>query len=98
MEAAIADFNEAITLAPDARDPYLDQGIAYEALGDWTKAIADCDQVLSLNPEDAIADNNRGNAKGGQGDWPGATERLALTTRALKEYLGLWVYQLRGWA
>lgn len=25
-------------------------------------------------------------------------ERLALTTRALKEYLGLWVYQLRGWA
>lgn len=24
--------------------------------------------------------------------------RLALTTRSLKEYLGLWVYQLRGWA
>jgi len=63
---------EAIALAPDAPDPYLNRGIAYEALGDWTKAIADYDQVLALNPEDAIAYNNRGNAKGGQGNWPGA--------------------------
>ncbi len=25
-------------------------------------------------------------------------ENLALTTRSLKEYIGLWVYRLRGWA
>lgn len=31
-------------------------------------------------------------------DWLPDAEALAASTRALKEYLGLWVYQRRGWA
>ena len=31
-------------------------------------------------------------------DWLPDAEALAASTRALKEYLGLWVYRYRGWA
>jgi uncharacterized SAM-binding protein YcdF (DUF218 family) len=31
-------------------------------------------------------------------DWLPDAEALAASTRALKEYLGLWVYRHRGWA
>jgi tetratricopeptide (TPR) repeat protein len=38
-------------------------------LGQWQAAIADYTTVLRLNPEDAAAYNNRGNAKAGLGQW-----------------------------
>src|SRR3989338_8184593 len=36
------------------------------------QAIADCDKALKLNPNDAIAYNNRGYAKDKLGDYKGA--------------------------
>lgn len=32
LEEAIADFNQSIELAPNATDPYLNRGVAYEGL------------------------------------------------------------------
>lgn len=72
LPEAIADFNQAIVLAPDAPDPYLNRGIAWERMGKWSEAIADYNQVLELYPQDAAAFNNRGNAQAGLGEWQGA--------------------------
>lgn len=72
LDAAIADFNQAIELAPDQADPYLNRGTALEAQGNFQAAITDYNQVLKIDPQDAFAYNNRGNAEGGLGDWPAA--------------------------
>lgn len=72
LEAAIADYNQAIELAPDATDPYLNRGTALEGLGKWEAAISDYDRVLELDPKDAAAYNNRGNAQAGLGAWEAA--------------------------
>jgi tetratricopeptide (TPR) repeat protein len=70
--AALADYNQAVALAPTQPDPYLNRGAALESLGRWSEAIADYTQVLELNPNDAAAYNNRGNAKAGMEDWEAA--------------------------
>lgn len=69
LEEAIADYEQAIQLAPDAPDPYLNRGAALEGLGRWQEAIADYNHVLELDPNDPAAYNNRGNAEAGQGNW-----------------------------
>lgn len=74
LEEAIADFNQAIALAPEAADPYLNRGAALEGQGKYQEAIADYNRVLSLNPQDALAYNNRGNAQGGLGNWEEALQ------------------------
>lgn len=76
LDAAIADYNEAIRLAPTEPDPYLNRGVAEEGLGAWQDAIADYETVLQLSPENADAYNNRGNAYAGLGNW----------TQALSDY------------
>ncbi|MBR8830112.1 MAG: Cell division coordinator CpoB [Chroococcopsis gigantea SAG 12.99] len=71
---AIADFNQAIDLAPDAGDPYLNRGAALEGQGKYEEAIADYNHVLDLDPKDPMAYNNRGNAQGGLGNWQEAVK------------------------
>jgi tetratricopeptide (TPR) repeat protein len=68
-QAALADYDRAIALAPNQPDAYLNRGAALEGLGRWQAAIADYSQVLEINPTDAAAYNNRGNAKAGLGEW-----------------------------
>ncbi|TAE47763.1 MAG: tetratricopeptide repeat protein, partial [Oscillatoriales cyanobacterium] len=41
LQLAIADYEKAIELAPNAPDPYLNRGTALEGLGRWEEAIAD---------------------------------------------------------
>ncbi|NRB08106.1 MAG: tetratricopeptide repeat protein [Richelia sp.] len=72
LQAAMADYNKAIELAPNETDPYLNRGTALEGLGKWDEAIADYNHVLELDPQDAMAYNNRGNAKTGLGQWDNA--------------------------
>jgi tetratricopeptide (TPR) repeat protein len=69
LDEAIADFNKAIELAPDASDPYLNRGAALEGKRQYEAAIADYNKVLEIDPNDVMAYNNRGNAKGGLGRW-----------------------------
>lgn len=72
LQSAIADFDQAIELAPTATDPHLNRGTAWEGLGEWEQAIADYRRVLELDPQDAMGYNNLGNAFAGQGEWPEA--------------------------
>jgi tetratricopeptide (TPR) repeat protein len=72
LEAALADYNEAVRLAPTIADPYLNRGAALQGLGRYEAAIADYDQALLYNPKDAALYNNRGNARSDLGDWAGA--------------------------
>lgn len=72
LDEAIADYTQAIVLAPNVPDPYLNRGAAYEMQQAWDAAIADYNQVLALDPEEAGAYNNRGNAEAGLGDWQAA--------------------------
>lgn len=74
LDEALADYEQAIALAPDAPDPYLNRGATLENMGRWEAAIADYNRVLDLDPEDAAAYNNRGNAQGGLGNWGNALE------------------------
>lgn len=69
LEGAIADYDQAITLAPTEPDPYLNRGALREAMGEWEAAIADYNRVLQINPDDPAAYNNRGNAEAGLGEW-----------------------------
>ncbi|WLT38631.1 tetratricopeptide repeat protein [Synechocystis sp. B12] len=80
LDEAIADFNQAIKLAPEQADPYLNRGAALEAKGEFKAAIADYNRVLAVNPEDAFAYNNRGNAEGGLGHWTSALEDFQQAT------------------
>lgn len=41
---------------------YTNRGFVWEGKGDYDKAIADYNEAIKLNPQDAIAFNNRGNA------------------------------------
>jgi lipoprotein NlpI len=41
---------------------YLNRGLAYDAEGDYDHALADYDQAIRLDPNNATAYNNRGNA------------------------------------
>ena len=72
LQAALEDYNQSVTLAPDQPDPYLNRGTALEGLQQWDAAIADYNRVLALDPKDAAAYNNRGNAQAGAGDWQAA--------------------------
>jgi tetratricopeptide (TPR) repeat protein len=69
LNEAIADYNTAMELAPDATDPFLNRGAALEGLGKWEEAIADYNHILEIDPNDAMAYNNRGNAEAGLGQW-----------------------------
>jgi tetratricopeptide (TPR) repeat protein len=57
----IATSTAAINQNPNDADAYFDRAMAYQANGDYDRAIADLDQSIKLNPR-AEAYNNRGTA------------------------------------
>lgn len=61
LDIAIADYGEALRLAPQA-SLYSNRAIAWKTKGNNDKAIADFNQALRLNPRDSTALNARGNA------------------------------------
>lgn len=52
-EAALTDFNHALELNPKLAEAYGNRGLAYKAMGQVEKAIADFERVLELtdNPQ-----------------------------------------------
>jgi tetratricopeptide (TPR) repeat protein len=60
LDAAIADFDRAIDLAPDQADAYLNRGIASMLTGAYRQALQDHSEALLLNPQNVRAWINRG--------------------------------------
>jgi tetratricopeptide (TPR) repeat protein len=76
-----ADWNEvirtssiAITLDPGLVSPYINRAWAYAETGEYDKAIIDCNTALRIEPESALAFNNRGVAFEGKGKISDAVE------------------------
>jgi tetratricopeptide (TPR) repeat protein len=61
LDAAAADFSEAIALAPDIGGSYLLRGNAYADKGDFDKALADFSEAIRLDPDYAAGWFQRGN-------------------------------------
>lgn len=74
IDAALADLNEAVRLAPDEVDPYFNRGAILEQKQQFQAAIDDYNQAIALDPNEAIAYHNRGNAYGSLGDWEQAVQ------------------------
>lgn len=53
-------YTKAIELDPKYAYAYFYRGGAYNNLGEYQKAIADCTKIIELNPKDTHAYNNRG--------------------------------------
>ena len=57
---ALADFTEAIRLAPDSPFPYYNRGNAYYDRKEYERALADYDAAIARGPDMALAYYNRG--------------------------------------
>ena len=62
-EEAIAEYTEAIEIAPEYAAAYNGRGFAYYKWGRYDRAIADYDKTISLNPDDTDNYIRRGNAQ-----------------------------------
>jgi len=68
LEAAIADFTEALRYDPQLAVAYNNRGIARDRSGDAKQAIADYGESIKLDPSYAAAFNNRGLARAKLGE------------------------------
>lgn len=53
-ELAIIDFTKATQLDNGNLDYYLGRGIAYQAAGQWEKALENYDEMLAINPDNSL--------------------------------------------
>jgi tetratricopeptide (TPR) repeat protein len=60
LDQRIIDYTEAIRVKPKQATAYNNRGVAYQAKGDYNRAIADFNEAIRINPKHAIAYNNRG--------------------------------------
>jgi tetratricopeptide (TPR) repeat protein len=86
LESALADYEQASKLLPDAPLPDFNRAMVLEALGRWEEAIASDNRVLELNPQSAAAYNHRGNAEAGLGDWEKAIADYLQAANIAPEY------------
>lgn len=80
LRTARDQLSMAIALNPTNAAAYNNRGVAYRRQGDLTKAIADYDRAIALDPN-AVAHNNRGAAYAERGD---LTMAIADHSRALQ--------------
>jgi tetratricopeptide (TPR) repeat protein len=55
LDAAIADFSEAIRVDPIRSDVYKHRAAAYSKKGDTEKAVADYREAIRIDPQDALS-------------------------------------------
>jgi tetratricopeptide (TPR) repeat protein len=75
-DKAIADFDEALALAPDLARAMNNRGLVYEDQRQFDRAIADFDAGLALTPDDGTLRNNRGLAYLDKGQYDRALQDL----------------------
>ena len=106
-QAAIEDYNKAITLVPNYAEAYYNRGNAYRLRGkggDYQKAIEDYNKAITFVPDYAEAPiiyNNRGLAKVRLNDYTGAindyTKAIKLKLYYAEAYYNRGnAYRLRG--
>ena len=69
VEGSLADQNKSISLNPDEIDPYINRGIAKEALGLWSQAKKDYMLVISKDNKNFSALYNLANVEGSTSQW-----------------------------
>ena len=74
VEGSIDDQNKAITINPREIDPYINRGIAEEALGLWSKAKRDYMFVISQDSKNFSALYNLANVEGSTSNWENARD------------------------
>jgi tetratricopeptide (TPR) repeat protein len=98
-QGAIADYDQAICLAPKhphIAEAYHHRGMARYILGDKPGAITDFDQALRHDPNQAKTYNGRGLARHTLGDRPGAIADFDQAIRLIFTYAT--AYRNRGMA
>jgi tetratricopeptide (TPR) repeat protein len=90
LDSAIADYSEAIRVAPSRVAAYFNRGNAWIAKGDRDRAIGDYDAALRLDPKYVEAYDNRGDALLARGDLDSAIadydEAIRLNPKFAKSY------------
>ncbi len=74
IEGSIDDQNKAISINPNEIDPYINRGIAEEALGQWAQAKKDYMAVLSEDSNNFSALYNLANVEGSTSHWEKARD------------------------
>ncbi len=74
VEGSINDQNKAISLNPSEIDPYINRGIAEEALGLWSQAKKDYMFVISQDSQNFSALYNLANVEGSTSHWEKARD------------------------
>jgi tetratricopeptide (TPR) repeat protein len=74
VEGSIDDQNKAIILNPSEIDPFINRGIAEEALGLWSQAKKDYLFVISQDRENFSALYNLANVEGSTSHWDKARD------------------------
>lgn len=69
FSGALADYDKALALDPEAPEAYLGRGNALAQQGDYDAAIEDYSRAIELNPSDATGYFNRGSALANQGHY-----------------------------
>lgn len=77
VDAAIADYSEALRINPHYYLAYFDRGNARQERGDLDGAVADFTAAIAVLPADPKAYNNRGWAREAAGDLVGAAADYA---------------------
>lgn len=78
---AIDAFSEAIELSPKRSEIYVNRAIAFQKLGQWSKAEADCTTAIKYNFEDTRAFLQRAVARSEQGNRGGAFQDASRAAR-----------------
>ena len=98
VEGSIIDQDKAINLNPNDLDPYINRGIAKEALGLWLEAKKDYMFVIAKNSENFSALYNLANVEGSLSNWETARDlfskaakyntgfAMARSSKALADY------------
>ena len=71
-EAALADFNQALTLNSSTAPIWMNRGLALAALGQDDSALVSFDRAIAIRPEWGDAVNNRGAVKLRRGEFAAA--------------------------
>ena len=77
LEGSIDDQNKAISLNSNELDPYINRGIAEEALGLWSQAKKDYMLVISQDSKNFSALYNLANVEGSTSEWEKARDLFA---------------------